>query len=69
MLTPEQQLQNVASLMLEETEVKRQYNGKGRTATYSANVDAIAGTGRQLAEMIIAYLDGKLQPVDESELF
>lgn len=53
----EQQLRNVASVLMQYTEVTRPANGRGRPPTYAARVDAIAQTGRQLAEMVLAYLD------------
>ena len=68
MLTPEQQLRNVARVAMEYTEKTRLSNGKGRTSVYPANKDAIAGTARQLAEMIVLYLDGKLEAIPESDL-
>lgn len=63
MISPAQQLRNVAQVLLDHTTVVRQHNGRGRCATYAANTDAIAQTGRQLAEMVLAYLDGALAPV------
>lgn len=63
-LSPEDQLRNVARIMLEQSTILRYHNGHGRPATYPANIDAIAGTGRQLAEMILAYLDGDLKPLN-----
>src|SRR5690606_38353342 len=59
-LGPERQLLNVAKVLLAHTEVKRQHNGRGRSATYAADTDAIAQTGRQLAEMVIQHLQGEL---------
>lgn len=67
MITPEQQLRNVAALLIEQTEVTRTWNGRGRSSTYAAPVGEIAPTARQLAEMITQYLDGALAPV-ESDL-
>lgn len=67
MLTPEQQLRNVAALILEQTETKRTWNGRGRSSTYAAPAGEIAPTARQLAEMIIQYFDGALAPF-ESDL-
>lgn len=54
---PEQQMRNVAAVLMRYTEVKRHHNGKGRCATYSADLDTIAQTGRQLAEMVEAYFN------------
>lgn len=56
-LTHEQKMRNVASILRQYTEVTRQHNGKGRPPTYAARVDAIAQTGRHLADMVLAYLD------------
>lgn len=55
--TFEQQMRNVASILRQYTEVTRPHNGKGHAPTYAARVDAIAQTGRQLADMVIEYLD------------
>lgn len=62
-LPPRARLQNVANVLLNHTTVVRPHNGRGRCATYAANVDAIAQTGRQLAELVLAYLEGELAPV------
>ncbi|MFN8467312.1 MAG: hypothetical protein U0X20_17270 [Caldilineaceae bacterium] len=62
-LSPEDQLRNVAHILIEETRAVRSYNGRGRSAVYEAGVDTIAGTGRQLAEMVIAYLNKELPPI------
>jgi hypothetical protein len=67
-LTPEQQLRNVAAIAIKHTEITRHYNGRGRCATYAADVDAIASTARQLAEMILQYLDGTRTTIDPSDL-
>lgn len=56
-LTYEQMMRNVATVLMGHTEVERAYNGRGRARTYAANVDAIAETGRQLATMVLEYLD------------
>ena len=56
-LTFEQRMRNVASCLMEYTEVKRQHNGRGRSATYMASLDTIALTGRQLAQYVLDYLD------------
>lgn len=58
-LTPAEQLHNLAQCVLSYTEVKRAHNGRGRTKTYAANVDAIAGAARQLAGMVELHLAGK----------
>lgn len=66
-LIPEQQLRNVATALLEYTQVTRDYNGRGRPSTYAARVDTIASTGRQLAQMVMAYIDGQLAPVSADD--
>jgi hypothetical protein len=68
-ITPEQQLRNVARILKQHTEAKRRYNGRGKPATYAADVDAIATTGRQLADMVEHYLDGQLSSSDDELLF
>lgn len=66
-ITAEEKLRNVAEAMLRYSEVKRQWNGKGRSSTYVGSTDTLAQTGRQLAELVTAYLDGYLDdtPVDD----
>jgi hypothetical protein len=59
-VTPEERLRAVARVALRYTEVARRHNGRGRTKTYAADADAVADTARQLAEMVLAYLDGHL---------
>lgn len=66
MISAEQQLQNVAAHAMKITEVKRQFNGKGRSATYVGDVDELASTARQLAEMVQAYLAGELVEIGEA---
>jgi hypothetical protein len=68
-ITPEQKLRNVARILKAHTEVKRHYNGRGRPATYASDIDAIATTGRHLADMVERYLDGELTESDDKELF
>ena len=46
------QLRNVARLVVAYTEPRR-YNGKGRGRTFAADVETIATTSRQLAEMVL----------------
>jgi hypothetical protein len=67
-LSQEQQLRNVAASLRRYTEVTRRWNGKGKSSTYAADADTIASTGRQLAEMVEAFLDGKLEAADTNEL-
>lgn len=63
-MTPEQKLHNVAAVVRRYTTVQREHNGKHRCRTYAANVDAIAESARQLAEMIEAYLNGEQSPAE-----
>jgi len=63
-ISPEQQLRNVAGALLDHTEIESESNGQG----YAATMDVIALTGRQLAEMVIAYLNGDLSPIDAGDL-
>src|SRR6185437_16056818 len=60
-LTPEQQIRNIAQVVMDYTQVTRDHNGHGRPPTYVARVDAIAGAARQLAEMVVAHLDQQHQ--------
>lgn len=64
MTSQEQQLRDVAEALRKYTTVTRAYNGKGRRRTYAADVDTIAETGRQLAEMVELFLDGRLEVHD-----
>lgn len=67
-LNAEQQLRNVAAIVLEQSRPTRYHNGKGRAPTYPVRIDALAGSAQQLAEMILKYLDGELEPVSVDEL-
>lgn len=51
----ETRMRNIARVLVQHTEVKRRHNGRGRCATYAADVDAIAQTGRQLAELVLEF--------------
>ena len=53
---PEQQLRNVAHILLRYGVVKRQHNGRDKRPTHEADCAAIRDTGVQLAEMVLAYL-------------
>lgn len=59
-ISPKQQLRNVAKLVIERTEPSRESNGRGRMSSYKHSKHEIASTSRQLAEMVLAYLDGEL---------
>lgn len=70
-ITPEEQLGSVARSLLSYTHIRKPHNGNGRgrqTRIYAADVDTIAETGRQLAEMIIAHLNGELRPIINDDL-
>ena len=53
---PEQQLKNVAHILLRYCVVKRKGSGEGKRPIYEADCEAIRDTGVQLAEMVLAYL-------------
>lgn len=56
MATPtDKSLIGLADILRKYTEVTRSYNGRGRPATYAQNVDAIAQTGRQLADEVTTF--------------
>lgn len=57
-MPPEQRVRHLAELVMRQTEVTRQYNGRGRGRTYADSKDAIRDSARQLAEYVIAYLNG-----------
>jgi hypothetical protein len=59
-------LRNVAGAVLANTEVVRQ-RWSGRPATYATNIDTIAQSGRQLAEMVLALLEGKPPTVNNDD--
>jgi hypothetical protein len=62
-ITPEQQLKNVAQSILEKTEVERPNNGRNQPPTYTGRVDEIALAARHLAQIITLYLDGELKEI------
>jgi hypothetical protein len=66
-LTDEQKMLNVAACVRQYTEVTRRWNGRGKSSTYAASVDAIAGAARQLAEMVEAYFTADLCPTCQHE--
>jgi hypothetical protein len=61
-ITPEQQLKNVAKLVLTQATPNHRNNYKNSKA-------AIAGSAKQLAEMILDYLANELQPIDATSPF
>ena len=67
-LSPEEQLRNIAATALRLTQVKRSHNGRGRSATYVGNVDAIASTAQHLAKTIVQYLDGELEAIQITDI-
>lgn len=64
-LTEEDALRNVANCVMALTEVTRYHNGKGRARTYNGDIDAIADAARQLADMVIMMLEGKVEVTHE----
>lgn len=48
-----EQLRNVANCVVRYTETVRPHNGKRKCSTYAEDIDTIAGSARQLAEMIL----------------
>lgn len=67
-LSPEQQLRNVAAIVKQYATPARKQNGRSRLPSYSADKHTIAEASLQLAEMIEAYFDGDLAPVEDSEI-
>lgn len=63
-LTPEQRLSNVANYLLDATEIKRPHNGRFRGPTYIGTVNEIAPAARQLAEMVLKYINGELEEIE-----
>ena len=64
-LTEDEALRNVANTVMDLTTVTRYHNGKGRPRTYNGDIDAIAGAARQLADMVIMMLEGKVEVTHE----
>jgi len=58
-ISPEQQLSNVAALVLWQTTPTRR--NTRRPDTFAVSKEEMADTSRQLAEMVLAYLDGELK--------
>ena len=52
--TPAESLRNVAQCVIGLTTITRYYNGRGRSRTYSGDIDAIADAARHLAELVLA---------------
>lgn len=67
-ISSEEQLRNVARCVLANVEIKRHYTGRGRRREYAADPDTIADSARQLAEMVLAMLDGNLTPINGDDL-
>lgn len=63
--TEAEALRGVANTVMAFTEVKREHNGKGRARTYNGDIDAIAEAARQLADMVIMILEGKVEVTHE----
>lgn len=62
LLTPEQKLRNVASIVKRYATPNRLQNGRGKMPSYPVDKHTIASSALQLAEMIEQYLDSKLMP-------
>lgn len=62
-ISPEQQLRNVAAIVIKNTTVTKYHTGQGRSRQYAADADTIADSARQLAEMILRHLDGELPAI------
>jgi len=58
-LTFEQRIRNVASVVHQYTKVTRPHNGRGRMPSYAVDKHTIAGAARQLAEIVLEYLDAR----------
>lgn len=66
-ISPEQQLQNIAAVVIRLTTPTR--HNTGRADNYAAGKQEIADAARQLAETIKAYLAGELQPINDDGPF
>lgn len=62
-ITPQEQLINVAQLVNRLTTPTRQ--NTRQPDNFAASKEQIADAGRQLAEMVLAYLAGELAPIDD----
>lgn len=62
--TPAESLRNVAQCVIGLTTITRYYNGRGRSRTYSGDIDAIADAARHLAELVLAATPTPAQPAD-----
>lgn len=60
-LSVEQQLREVAARLLKQTRPVHKPKERDRSAGYSTSKAEMARTGWQLAEMVLAYLDGELK--------
>jgi hypothetical protein len=69
LILPEDRLRNVASYLLQATEITRDHNGRSRSASYAGSKTDIAQAGRQLAEMILDYIDGVMIAVTDDTPF
>lgn len=66
-LSPEQQLRNVAQIVIEMTTPTRTSNGSHRAPSYRDDKATIASASLQLAQMVVQYLDGRLKAVALSD--
>ena len=62
-ITPEQQLKNVATIVQRMATPTRLHNGHGRKPSYQDDKHTIASAALQLAEMVLLYHDGELHAV------
>ncbi len=66
-LSPEQQLHNVASRLVGLTTPVDEASEPGEVERYAASKIIIAHSARQLAEMVLAHLDGALKTLEWDE--
>ena len=67
-ISPEEQLKNLADIVLEQTQRKRALSRsnrgrRGQAYEYPVSIDAISDAARQLAESVKLFLAGELNPV------
>ena len=67
-LTAEQKLRNVAAIVKRYSTPTRTQNGRGRMPSYSVDKHTIAFAALALADLIEAYLDGKLSDEIDDEV-
>lgn len=67
-ITPCQQLRNVAAVVTQYATPTRSHNGRGRMPSYSVDKHTIAHAALHLADLVNEYLDGKVKPVPQSDI-